>query len=208
MEVINIAVEPRSDHGKGAARKLRRSGLIPAVIYRGGKPPVSLAVDAVDLELKIRRTGNRNTLVRVNIDGEDRICLIKSTQRHPLSRQLLHVDFYEVKQGETVIVKVHVVPVGRAEGTRVGGRLKLLHRWLDVRCLPDAIPASIEVDVTPLDVGDFIRVAEIETPPGVEVIYDANFNVVAVAGKIMEDEEKEGEGEEEGEGEDTETSDE
>ena len=124
MEAINLGVEPRTGSGKGSARKVRSGGRIPAVVYRAGGEPIEVALDPSEIEYAMRRTGNRNTLFRLEVGGVSRVCLVKEAQRHPTSRRLLHVDFYEVRADEPVVVKVRLEPTGRAAGTRKGGAVR------------------------------------------------------------------------------------
>jgi large subunit ribosomal protein L25 len=201
MQVIKLAVEPRTETGKGAARKLRRTGMVPGVLYRDGNEPLMFAFDAEELESSLRKRGDRNALIEVAVEGDKRICLIKDFQRHPLSRRIRHMDFYEVLEDRMMVVKVRVEPLGTAAGTKLGGQLNVLRRTLDVRCLPIHIPTSITFDVSELEVGDFVRVAQIEVPDNTTILYESNFNVLSVEGKrlstefdIEEEEEEEGEG--------------
>ena len=106
MANVSLNVSSRTDMGKGAARKIRAQGLLPAVIYRAGQPATSVSLDPRELENAFRRTGNRNTLVDIGVDGKTFTCLVKQTQRDPVSAVLLHVDFYEVDGGEEVTVVV------------------------------------------------------------------------------------------------------
>ncbi|MBN1336310.1 MAG: 50S ribosomal protein L25 [Deltaproteobacteria bacterium] len=188
MEAINLGVEPRTGSGKGAARKVRKGGRIPAVVYRSGQDPLELTVEPSEIELAMRRTANRNTLFRFVLASTERICLVKEVQRHPVSRRLLHVDFYEVRADEPVVVKVRLDPVGRAAGTRKGGVLKIVRPWLDVRCLPGDIPTTIPVDVNELEVGQFVRIGSLEPPDGTTLLYDTNFHVVGVSGRGADEE--------------------
>ena len=208
MQVIKLAVEPRTETGKGAARKLRRSGKVPGVLYRDGNQPFLFAFDVDDLEGPLRKRGDRNALIEIDVGGEKRICLIKAFDRHPMSRRIRHMDFYEVLQDAEMVVKVRVEPVGTAAGTKLGGQLNLLRRTLDVRCLPIHIPINIPVDVTELEVGDFVRVSQIEVPDNTTILFESNFNVISVEGKRLSTEfdveEEEEEGEEGAEGEDAE----
>ena len=183
MATVNLSATPRDDFGKGAARKIRAQGLLPAVIYRAGQPATSVTLDPRELENAFRRTGNRNTLVDLGVDGGNFVCLVKSTQRDPVSAELLHVDFYEVADGEPVEVSVPLEAVGKAAGVVAGGKLRMIRRDLTVSCKPGDIPASVEVDVTKLNVGDFVRVSEIEAPAGVAIVAPNDFNVITVVGK-------------------------
>ena len=202
MEAVTISANPRDDFGKGAARKVRASGLMPAVIYRAGQPATSISLDAHDLENAFRKTGNRNTLVDLGVDGSNYICLVKATQRDPLSSNLVHVDFYQVDESEKVTVSVPVEPVGKAAGVVEGGTLRLICRDLSIRCNPGDIPATVQVDVSPLNVGDFISVSQIVAVDGVEILARNDFNVVTVLGKrdlLIEEELEAAEGAAEGE---------
>jgi len=183
MEAVSIPANSRDDFGKGAARKARAKGLLPAIIYRAGQPVTTISLDPHDLENAFRKTGNRNTLVDLGVDGSNYICLVKDTQRDPLSTSLVHVDFYQVMESEAVTVMVPAEPVGKAEGEVAGGKLRLIRRDLKVRCKPGDIPATVQFDVTEMIVGDYFRVSEIVPPKGVEILAHADFNVATVLGK-------------------------
>lgn len=193
MEFLDLNVEPRTETGKGPARRLRRQGRIPAQVYRGGEQPLGISLEPVDFELKLRKADNRNVLIRIRMEGEERVCILKEVQRHPVRRQLLHVDLYEVKLDEPIEVRVRLETEGRAEGELLGGRLRVMRRWLRVRCLPQLIPDRLVVDVSPLEINDFVHVADIPTPEGVELVYDQNFNVLGVVGRSAIEEELEAE---------------
>lgn len=196
MATVSVNASTRTEIGKGAARKIRAQGLLPAVIYRAGQPATSVSIDPNELENAFRRTGNRNTLVDLGVDGKTFTCLVKDTQRDPMTSNLLHVDFYEVDANESVEVKVPVVPSGKAAGVVAGGKLRLIVRDLMVRCKPADIPASVDVDATPLNVGDFVRVSTVPAPAGTEIIAPNDFNVLTVVGKrgAVEEEVAEAEG--------------
>jgi large subunit ribosomal protein L25 len=183
MEAVSISANPRDVFGKGAARKARAKGLLPAIIYRAGQPATTISLDPHQLENAFRKSGNRNTLVDLGVDGSNYICLVKATQRDPLSTNLVHVDFYQVMESEAVTVLVPVEPVGKAEGEIAGGKLRLIRRDLTVSCKPGNIPESVQIDVTKLIVGDYLRVSEIVPPEGVEILARTDFNVATVLGK-------------------------
>ena len=183
MANVSLNATSRNDLGKGAARKIRAQGLLPAVIYRAGQPATSVSLDPNELETAFRRSGDRNTLVTLGVDDKSYTCLVKVTQRDPVTANLLHVDFYEVDDNEEVTVRVPVNPTGRAAGVTAGGKLQLIRRDLDIRCKPGSIPASVDVDVTKLNVGDFIRVSSVSAPKGTEIIAPNDFNILTVIGK-------------------------
>lgn len=183
MATVNLTANPRSEMGKGAARKLRAAGQLPAVIYRAGQPATSITLDPHELENAFRKTGNRNTLVDLGVDGKNFVCLVKSTQRDPVNAELLHVDFFEVDSNENVVIDVPVSTVGKAAGVVAGGKLRIVKRYLRIQCKPGDIPDTVAVDVTPLAIGDFVRVSQIPAPTGTEIIAPNDFNVVTVIGK-------------------------
>lgn len=183
MATVNMNAEIRTATGKGAARKIRRNGLIPAVIYRDGKTPSQITIDANDLELKFQRIGDPNTLVNIGAGGQNWLCLAREVQRHPVTQTIRHIDFYEVKDDEEVTVSVPVQAVGRAEGTRMGGSLRVIARRLTVVCKPGDIPSTVPVDVTPLGIGQFIRASKVPAPENTRIVVEQDFNVVTVVGK-------------------------
>ncbi len=195
MATVSLKATSRSQTGKGVARKLRRSGVIPAVVYRAGEPATSVSVNPNELEVSFRRTNNPNTLVSVDIEGDSRLCLVKDVQRHPVSGQIQHLDFYEVTDDQFITVTVPIKAVGKAAGIQMGGKLQVIRRKLDVRSKPADIPAFVEVDVTELNIGEFIRASAISAPANTELVLPQDFNVITVVGKPVEVGEGEGEGE-------------
>jgi large subunit ribosomal protein L25 len=192
MATVSLSANIRDDFGKGAARKARAQGLLPAVIYRGGQPATSITLSPGDLENAFRRTGDRNTLVDLGVDGKNFVCLVKSTQRDPASAELLHVDFYEVDNNEKVVIIVPVEAVGKAAGVVAGGKLRIIKRDLTLSCKPGDIPETVQIDVTELNVGDFVKVSGVPAPAGTEILATNDFNVVTVMGaRGLADEEEE-----------------
>lgn len=183
MDAVSLPVEARTATGKGSARKLRRAGSIPAVVYRAGGAADHLTVDPVKLETIFRTTNNRNTLLKLEGSAGDKICLVRDVQRHPVTRVIRHVDLYEVSMSDDVRVVVNVVPEGTSMGVKAGGKLQVLRRYLDVVCKPDAIPQSIAVDVTNLDIAGFAKLSAVTPPAGCTFPYKGDFNLITVVGK-------------------------
>jgi len=180
----NMNATLRTDNvGKGAARKLRASGRLPAVVYAQGGEATPIHIDPVLLTKIFRKTENRNTVIHLDLDGENVPCLVREAQRHPLTRDILHVDFYRLAEGQQVTVDVPVEPVGRPAGASLGGRLRVIRRTVPVRSNWNAIPATLPVDVSHMMIGDFIRVSEINTDDGVDIVFESDFNVLSVYGK-------------------------
>lgn len=156
--------------GKGGARRLRNTGKIPAVIYGKGHEPVSVAVDPAELKKALATPHKFNTVITIKLETTGaKTVLLKDYQQHPVSRQLLHADFQEVRLDQQVTVDVPVVLVGKAAGTGDGGILTQIKRVISITCLPGAIPATIEVDVTPLKIGQSLHESDVTLPAGVKL---------------------------------------
>lgn len=184
MATVNLDASIRSGSGKGLARKIRRTGLVPASIYSGGEVPTHITINPDILTLAFEKTGDPNTIVDIKVDnGEASSCLVKEVQRHPVSGRIRHVDFYRVQDDKPIVVHVPIRTVGRAIGTQMGGTLRLIVRSLAIRCLPGNIPSKIEIDVTELDIENFIRVSGLPKNDNYDLVFKADFNIVTVMKK-------------------------
>ena len=181
MAVNALVAELRDATGKGVARKLRAAGRIPAVVYGKGSESQAISVDPKLLQRLLQSSGaGMNTLIDLTVDGTTRTVLVKELQRDPVRGRPLHTDFYLVELDKTVEVSVPIHLVGKAQGVELGGILDHPLRELELECLPRAIPESVDVDVSALDVGDSIHVRDLELPDGVTVRTDANLAVASV----------------------------
>ncbi|HLS91438.1 MAG TPA: 50S ribosomal protein L25, partial [Limnochordia bacterium] len=154
MTRLAINVQRRTESGKGAARRLRREGKVPAVVYGRKIGNINLAVDAGALN-RLLAGGGATALVDLIIDGEQtQTALIREVQRQPDRDEVLHVDFHAVDMDQEVVVQVPVVLVGEDQRESDGGIVTQLLRELEVTCLPADIPERIEADVSGLRVGD------------------------------------------------------
>lgn len=211
MDLIELKTKIRTTTGNGPARRLRMSGQIPAVLYGQKTEPVLLSVNKSDLEQVFKKGGIGqvilNLVIQKNGETTTRPAMIKELQTHPLSRNFIHIDFYEIKMDQKITAKIPVVTTGMAKGVELGGILQIIRRELEVECLPLAVPESIEIDISDLDIGDSIHVGQIRVEGEIEFLEDDNYTVVTVLSPKMEEEpeeEKEAE-EEEAEKEDRET---
>jgi len=195
LESLNLKSALRTQTGNGPARVLRRQGRIPAVLYGPTTASENISVDASDLEKLIKKQKGTQSLVKLMIGDDSRTVMIKDIQVDPLKRTFLHADFYEVNLQRKLRVKVPVEVVGQAQGVEMGGLLQVIRRELEVFCLPNAIPESIKLDVTNLEIGDAIHVKDIELGQEVDIPADVNFTVVTVIGGKT-DSEKSDDGEE------------
>lgn len=170
-----LVAQTRTEFGKGAARRARRAGLVPAVLYGHGSDPIHLDVPAHDLFLIVRST--KNALVELMVDGAQQLALVKDVQVHAVSRALLHVDFLAVKAGEKVEVTVPLVIVGEPAP---GSTHNVEEYTVPVVAPATAIPEEITVDVTGLEIGTVIRVQDLVVPEGVSVQLDADQDLVSI----------------------------
>lgn len=176
-----LEAKTREGSGKGAARKLRAQGLIPAVVYgRHTETPAHVAVDPKAVRKAINTPHKLNTLLTLKGAGADKQVLLKDYQMDPLTRDVLHADFIEVRENDPVKVNVPVVLVGRAVGVAEGGILSQTRRELEVWSLPNAIPASIEVDITNLKIAQALHIKDITLPEGVKVKTQVNFTLATI----------------------------
>ena len=177
----NVTAKPRSEHGKGAARRLRSTGNVPAVAYGKDLPATSLMLAPKEILTVLKSERGQNTVLNMTVEGgKDMLVMIKHYTYHPVSRSLEHVDFVEVKLDRHVDVEVPLVANGKAVGVAAGGLLRQVFRTLPVRCLPDRIPLKLETDVTALELGEHIATKDIVLPEGVEIRLPAEQTIVAV----------------------------
>jgi large subunit ribosomal protein L25 len=178
MITQTLKAEVRTESGKGPSRQLRRRGLIPAVFYGPGKKPTNLAVSPDAVAKLVSGPYGRNQLIELDLPTTKELAVVRDLAVDPVTRALLHVDFYSVARDRPVRAKVPFVTKGRALGVQKGGRLQVVFRLLPVVATPDKVPPSIEVDVSHLDTGQSLRVKDIALPEGVR-IDDAPERVVA-----------------------------
>jgi large subunit ribosomal protein L25 len=180
MELRKISGSKRKIETKGALRRMRNAGTIPAVAYGLDKPSVTLAVSPKDLAEVIKSEYGRNTVIELEIEGEKQTVLLADFQYHPITRNLLHADFFRIGMDRPVDVDVPFELTGKPQGVVMGGVLRQVYRKLPVRCLPDKIPVKIVRDVTELELDEGYAVQDLELPEGVSVRLPADRTVVAV----------------------------
>ncbi len=206
MEKTELQATVRKSVGNGPARVLRRAGQIPAVLYGRKIEPVLLSVNTKDLEQILKKGSFGQFILNLVIQNGKKVtksAIIKELQTHPVSGNLIHIDFYEVDMKRQIKVMVPVVTTGKSAGIEEGGLLNIVRRELEVFCLPGDIPESIEIDISELGMGDSIHLEDVPLEENVEVSTDVNYTVVTVLSpkveeEVVEEEEEELEGAEEG----------
>jgi large subunit ribosomal protein L25 len=188
MATATLNASPRTDAGKGAARKLRSSARIPGVIYGHHREAQSLAIDARELEKLLGQIAPGTTVVELNLGGRVSRTLIREIQRHPFKRQVLHIDFQELVAGEKITVDIPIVLVGTAAGVKDGGTVEEVTREVSVEIDPANIPSHFEIDISHLGINDSVHVSDIKIPEGIELLTDPEATVAVVAPPRVEEE--------------------
>lgn len=188
MEQFALNVRRREAAGTGAARKCRRDGFIPAVVYGHGQPVSTVAVPVREFGLMLRRHGSSQVIDLV-IEGQEKVAdmavLLKEMQRDPVTREVVSLDFQWVSLKEAVQVSVPVTLVGEAPGVvEEGGSLDQVLFEIAVSCLPADIPEAITVDISELRIGDSLHVSAVNAPAGVEILANPEDTVVNIARPI------------------------
>jgi large subunit ribosomal protein L25 len=190
MKSVSLKAYPRTLVKRTGAKKVRDAGRVPAVIYGRQNAPQNLELTAKEMENLVHHSASENILVDLSIDGSgstNRLALVQEIQHHPLTGKLVHVDLHEVREDEKVAVTIPVETVGEAVGVKTGGGVleHVLFR-LKVRGLPKDLPEVLEVDVSPLEVGQSIHIGDIKPPAGVELVGDKKVVVISVAAPVTE----------------------
>jgi large subunit ribosomal protein L25 len=178
MATASLNATVRDNVGTGFARKVRQAGNIPAIIYGHGREPQKLSLVAREVDRLLGTISAASTVIELSVDGTTARTLIREVQRHPVKRNIIHIDFQQLVAGEKVTVSVRIRFTGTADGVRnSGGILAETMHELSVRCDPSLIPEQVEVDVTPLTIGHSIHVRDLTLPEGVQVLDDAGATV-------------------------------
>lgn len=181
MSEYTIEVQKREKFGKGANRRARSGGLIPAVVYGGGKDNVAIEIDRKSMLDLMKKSGSENPIFLLKLGDNERHAMIREVQTHPVSRQVLHIDFQRVMMDQKLRVQVPIELVGVAYGVKTeGGVLDFVTREVEVECLPGDIPKQIELDVTALHVGQHAEARELKMPEGVTLHDDGDKVIVAL----------------------------
>jgi len=183
---VKLSARARTDIGGTVANKLRREGLIPAVVYGGKEPSLAVQVGARDITNVLSHAVGENILVELEIEDTgkttSRMVLIQEVQHAPLSGNIVHVDFHAINMDETLTTTVPLEPRGEPSGVKnSGGILEQNLRALEIECLPKDLPEVIFFDVSALEVGDAVHVRDIPLPSGVKTTEDPDLTVLLVA---------------------------
>ncbi|MCX6355591.1 MAG: 50S ribosomal protein L25 [Candidatus Aureabacteria bacterium] len=187
MERMKLKAELRDERGTRGAKRLRRKGVVPAVLYGEGPESMAIGVDTKDLSKVLRGKGGEHAIIDLQVEKTSegkplkKTVIVKEVQRDHIKDIVLHVDFAAISLTEKLATKVAVVDSGEAVGVTQGGILEHILRELNIECLPADIPERILVDVSGLMIGKSIKVGDIVSPPDVKILNDANLIVFTVS---------------------------
>ena len=186
MSEMTIQVERRERTGKGGSRESRRKGMIPGVVYGGGKDSVPIQLDRKTFVELMKKSDSENPifLLKLSDSGQERHAILRDLQRDPVSRMVIHLDFQRIEMNQKVHVTVPVELVGTAVGVKTeGGLIEFITRELKIESLPADIPNHIEVDISGLHVGQHIEAGSLQLPQGV-TLFDDPEKVIVTLGHV------------------------
>ncbi|HCN77176.1 MAG TPA: 50S ribosomal protein L25, partial [Verrucomicrobiales bacterium] len=187
-KILDIQAEPRASVGTTAVNRLRKSGVIPGVIYGRKTAPSNVQVDRKTFTKLLESSASDNILVSLKMGADSQLALVQEVQHDHLRGGILHVDFHAVAMDEEIHAQVPVVLVGESPGAKLGGLVEIFHHNIEVRCLPKDLPESIDIDVTSLDLGNSVNVGDLKLPEGVRAVLAADVLVLhCEAPKVAEE---------------------
>ncbi|WP_153111730.1 50S ribosomal protein L25/general stress protein Ctc [Propionivibrio limicola] len=194
---FELNAQKREVQGSGASRRLRHAGKVPGIIYGGSTAPEVVELDHNELLLSLRKEAFHSSLITLKLDGAEQNVLLRDAQMHPYKPLVLHVDFQRVDVTRPIHQKVplHFINADIAPGVKIGGgKVAQIMNEIDVACLPQDLPAFIEVDLKDMKAGQSLHISQLTFPQGVKpVVHGDDLVVVSVIGKKKGSEEAEGE---------------
>lgn len=169
---FDLIAEFREDQGKGASRRLRREGMVPAIIYGGGRPPRMLAFDHNKVLRQLENESFYSSILNIKVGKKSQPAVLKDIQRHPAKPLILHMDLQRIVAGEAIRMNVPLHFVGEEEAPGVkqdGGTMSRLMNDVEVACLPKNLPEYLEIDVSGMELNDMLHISDIPLPEGVEI---------------------------------------
>ncbi len=190
MPTTVIEAQQRTPGGKNVNRRLRSSGVIPAIIYGPGNEPIAISLDPQIVQGILHSETGRNSIFSIKVDGKKRDnTMVKDYQLDPVHGELIHVDFIQIAMDQILTLEVNIEIIGEAKGVKIdGGIMDFVTREIEVECLPKDIPESITVDVTELEINDYIRVSNLEVDSKVKILTDPEVVVVTIIPPVKEEE--------------------
>tara|TARA_B100001559_G_scaffold295457_1_gene277873 strand:+ start:1232 stop:1969 length:738 start_codon:yes stop_codon:yes gene_type:complete len=209
-EEFNLIAEMRDDQGKGASRRLRRQGMVPAVIYGAGRDPRNLMFDHNKVLRQLEDPSFYSSILNVKVGEKSRAAIVKDIQRHPSKKQIIHIDLQRIVEDEQIKMQIPIHYLGEEDAVGVkigGGTVTKIMTELEISCLPKDLPEFLEVDISELELDQMLNVSDISLPEGVEIsdiIKEQDQAIVSIQEikeiieEEIEDEDSESDGESEG----------
>jgi large subunit ribosomal protein L25 len=169
---FDLIAEIREDQGKGASRRLRRSGKVPAIIYGAGRPPRQLTFDHNRVIQQLENESFYSSILNIKVGEKSQAAIVKDIQRHPAKRIIMHMDFQRIVEGEKIKMNVPIHYLNAEESIGVkqeGGSVSQLVNDVEVSCLPKDLPEYFEVDIAELKLNEMLHLSDIKVPEGVEI---------------------------------------
>jgi len=208
-EDFDLVAEIREDQGKGASRRLRHKGKVPAIIYGAGRPPRQLAFDHNRVIQQLENESFYSSILNIQVGGKSQAAIVKDIQRHPAKRRVLHMDFQRIVADEKIKmnVPIHYLNAEESAGVKEGGSVSQLISDVEISCLPKDLPEYFEVDILNLELNEMLHLSDIKVPDGVEIPQltqgpendHAIVSIQVIKAVVIEDEVEAVEGEGEGE---------
>lgn len=195
MEDKKLIAKKRDLEGSSNARRLRGAGNLPGVVYGADKDPVSIVVNMHEFEQVLHHHTSESMIINISIDGEDLSVLVKAVQHHPVTSELVHVDFMRIEANRPIHVDVEIELVGDAEGVKAGGVLDQVMHSIGVECLPGDLVEKFEINIAELEIGQALYVSDLNLSDKYKVLVDDEAIVAAVSSPTAEEEEDDEEGE-------------
>jgi large subunit ribosomal protein L25 len=184
MAAVQLDSKVRTQTGKGASRRLRTKGRLPAIFYGPEAEPIMLSIDYLQLKKVLKGKSAENIIIDLRIDSngrsQDKKVMIKELQRDPATREYLHVDFFEISMGKEIEAVIPIQLINTPLGVTNGGLLEHIRRELSVSCLPRDLIEKIDIDVSGLDIGESLHIRDITLPPGLHLAEDEDLTIVTV----------------------------
>lgn len=209
-EEFNLIAEMRDDQGKGASRRLRRQGKVPAVIYGAGRDPRNLMFDHNKVLRQLEDPSFYSSILNIKVGEKSRAAIVKDIQRHPSKKQIIHIDLQRIVEDEQIKMQIPIHYLGEEDAVGVkigGGTVTKIMTELEISCLPKDLPEFLEVDISELELDQMLNVSDISLPEGVEIsdiIKEQDQAIVSIQEikeiieEEIEDEDSESDGESEG----------
>ena len=195
-DLLEVVAQPRSDTGKGASRRLRRTGMVPGIIYGANAEPTMIAVRHNELERQLDYEAFYSSLLDLKLGDNTTKVVLKDLQRHPAKPFLLHVDFLRVSSDEKLrlTIPIHFLNEENCPGVKLGGKVSHNVTEIEVSCLPADLPEYLSIDMAEMNQGDIVHVSELQLPPNVELTHslDPDTPVVMIYAPQAESTDEEG----------------